>query len=68
MRCGTIQTDGSLGEFVTTAMWEAAKLTPDLQGVLDLRDYNERQSGQRTLDDERLAALIEVAGADTGWG
>lgn len=52
--------DGSLGEFVTTAMREVAKVNPDLQGVLDVRDYNERQSGQRTLDDERLAALIEV--------
>jgi type I restriction enzyme M protein len=33
---------------------------PDLLGVLDIKDYNERQSGQRTLDDDRLAALIEV--------
>jgi type I restriction enzyme M protein len=52
--------DGTLGEFVTTAMREVARLNPDLQGVLDVKDYNERQSGQRTLDDERLAALIEV--------
>lgn len=52
--------DGSLGEFVTTAMREVARLNPDLQGVLDLRDFNERQSGQRTLDDDPLAALIEV--------
>ncbi|MDX2231195.1 MAG: type I restriction-modification system subunit M N-terminal domain-containing protein [Leptolyngbyaceae cyanobacterium bins.349] len=52
--------DGSLGEFVTSAMREVARLNPDLQGVIDLRDYNERQSGQRTLDDDRLAALIEV--------
>jgi type I restriction enzyme M protein len=52
--------DGSLGEFVTTAMREVARLNPDLQGVLDVKDYNERQSGQRTLDDERLASLVEV--------
>lgn len=52
--------DGSLGEFVTSAMREAARLNPELQGVLDVEDYNERQSGQRTLDDDRLAALIEV--------
>ncbi len=52
--------DGSLGEFVTSAMREVARLNPDLQGVLDVKDYNERQSGQRTLDDERLASLIEV--------
>jgi type I restriction enzyme M protein len=28
--------------------------------VLDIKDFNERQSGQRTLDDDRLSALIEV--------
>jgi type I restriction enzyme M protein len=52
--------DGTLGQFVTDAMREAAKTNPDLLGVLDIKDYNERQSGQRTLDDDRLAALIEV--------
>ncbi len=52
--------DGTLGEFVTTAMREVALLNPDLQGVLDVKDYNEKQSGQRTIDDDRLAALIEV--------
>jgi len=52
--------DGRLGEFTTGAMREVAKLNPDLQGVLDIKDYNERQSGQRTLDDDPLAALIEI--------
>jgi type I restriction enzyme M protein len=52
--------DGGLGEFVTDAMREVARLNPELQGVLDIKDYNERQSNQRTLDDERLAELIEV--------
>jgi len=52
--------DGRLGEFVTEAMREVAKLNPDLQGVLDIKDYNERQSGQRTLDDDRLSRLIEI--------
>lgn len=52
--------DGRLGEFVTEAMRAVAALNPDLQGVLDVKDFNERQSGQRTLDDDRLAALIEV--------
>lgn len=52
--------DGKFGEFVTDAMREVARLNPELQGVLDIKDYNERQSGQRTLDDERLAELIEV--------
>jgi type I restriction enzyme M protein len=52
--------NGELGQFVTEAMREVARLNPDLQGVLDIKDYNERQSGQRTLDDDRLATLIEV--------
>lgn len=52
--------NGELGQFATEAMREVARLNPDLQGVLDIKDYNERQSGQRTLDDDRLALLIEV--------
>ncbi|MYB93125.1 SAM-dependent DNA methyltransferase [Candidatus Poribacteria bacterium] len=52
--------DGHLGEFVTDAMREVARLNPLLQGVLDVKDFNESQSGQRTLDEERLEALIEV--------
>ncbi len=52
--------DGTLGMFVTDAMREVTKQNPDLQGVLDVKDYNERQSTQRALDDDRLATLIEV--------
>ena len=52
--------DGHLGEFVTEAMRKVASLNPLLQGVLDVKDFNESQSGQRTLDEERLEALIEV--------
>ena len=52
--------DGHLGEFATDAMREVARLNPPLQGVLDVKDFNESQSGQRTLDEERLEALIEV--------
>jgi type I restriction enzyme M protein len=51
---------GRLGEFVTDAMRQVARLNPDLDGVLNVKDFNERQSGQRTLDDDRLSALIEV--------
>jgi type I restriction enzyme M protein len=53
-------TDGNLGQFVTDAMREVARLNPELQGVLNIKDYNERQSGQRSLDDDRLGSLIEV--------
>ena len=52
--------EGRLGEFVTEAMREVARLNPRLQGVLDVQDFNETQSGQRTLDEDRLEALIEV--------
>lgn len=52
--------DGGLGEFVTEAMREVARTNPLLRGVLDVRDFNEQQSGQRILDDDRLEALIEV--------
>ena len=52
--------DGSLGEFATDAMREVARMNPLLRGVLDVRDFNEQQSGQRILDDDRLEALIEV--------
>jgi type I restriction enzyme M protein len=37
--------DGRLGEFVTEALRRVADLNPDLQGVLTIKDYNERQSG-----------------------
>lgn len=52
--------DGSLGEFLTDCLRKIADLNPELKGVLDVKDFNERQSGQRTLDDERMAALIEI--------
>jgi type I restriction enzyme M protein len=52
--------DGKLGEFVTEAMRKVAELNPELNGVVDVKDFNERQAGQRTLDDDRLASLIEV--------
>lgn len=52
--------DGHLGEFVTDAMREVARLNPRLEGVLNVQDFNETQSGQRTLDEDRLEALIEV--------
>ncbi|MCO6451871.1 MAG: SAM-dependent DNA methyltransferase [Caldilineales bacterium] len=52
--------DGKLGEFVTDAMRAAARHNPDLEGVVNVKDFNERQAGQRILDDDRLASLVEV--------
>ena len=52
--------DGTLGEFLTEALRTVSRLNPELQGVLDVKDYAERQSGQRALDDQRLGALVEI--------
>ena len=52
--------DSHLGEFVTEAMRKVVSQNPRLNGVLDVQDFNEQQSGQRTLDDDRLVSLIEV--------
>ena len=52
--------DSHLGEFVTAAMRVVVSQNPRLSGVLDVQDFNEQQSGQRALDDDRLEALIEV--------
>ena len=52
--------DSHLGEFVTEAMRVVVSQNPRLSGVLDVQDFNEQQSGQRALDDDRLEALIEV--------
>ena len=38
--------NGRLGEFVTDAMRKVARLNPPLQGVLDVKDFNEQQSGR----------------------
>ena len=52
--------NGQLGQFVTDAMHKVANKNPRLQGVLGVEDFNETQSGQRIIDDERLEKLIEV--------
>jgi hypothetical protein len=52
--------DGRLDEFATICMREVARLNPVQQGVLDVKDFEERQSSQRTFDDDHLAALIEI--------
>src|SRR5262249_24472627 len=51
---------GRLGEFITEALRETARLKPDLEGVLNVQDFNLRQAGQRIVDDDRLHELIEV--------
>ena len=52
--------DSKLGEFVTECFRTVARLNPELGGVLDVKDFAETQSGQRTLDNERLEKLSEI--------
>jgi type I restriction enzyme M protein len=49
-----------LGEYLTDAVRAIAKENPKLQGVVDLKDYNETASGQRIISDESLKALIDI--------
>ena len=50
----------NLGEYLTDAVRAIARENPELQGVIDIRDYNETASGQRILGDSSLKALIDV--------
>jgi len=49
-----------LGERVTKAMREIAKENPKLAGVIDIVDFNATAAGQRILDDDTLARLMEI--------
>ncbi len=49
-----------LGEYLTDAVRAVARENPKLQGVIDIRDFNETAAGQRIVDDARLASLIQV--------
>ena len=60
--------DGTLGQFVTDAMRDVAKHNPELLGVLDIKDYNERQSGQRILGRRDVVGRITSALSETDPG
>ncbi len=49
-----------LGEYLTDAVRVVARENPRLAGVIDVTDFNATTSGQRILDDDRLAALVGV--------
>jgi len=49
-----------LGERLTKAMREIAKENPKLKGVIDIVDFNATAGGQRILDDDNLARLMEI--------
>jgi len=49
-----------LGEYLTDAVRAVARENPKLQGVIDIRDFNETAAGQRIVDDGRLAQLVQI--------
>lgn len=49
-----------LGEYLTNTVRMVARENPKLQGVIDIRDFNETAAGQRIVDDGRLASLIQI--------
>jgi type I restriction enzyme M protein len=49
-----------LGQYLTDAVRAVARENPRLQGVIDVVDFNATAAGQRILDDEPLAALVQV--------
>jgi len=53
------QTTG-LGEYLTDAVRMVSRENPKLQGVVDIRDFNETAAGQRIVDDGRLAQLVQI--------
>src|SRR3989338_8738169 len=50
----------NIGEELTDAIRVIAKENPNLQGVIDIVDFNAKVSGQRIIDDGKLSQLIEV--------
>lgn len=49
-----------IGQSLTEVIRKIAKANPSLQGVIDIVDFNATVSGQRIIEDSRLAPLIEV--------
>lgn len=56
------QQSTGLGEYLTAAMRSVAKENPRLKCVIDVTDYTATAAGQRIVDDERLAALVQILG------
>lgn len=52
--------DGTLGQFMMTALHEVARLNPELEGILTLEDYDTHRDGRRAVEDSHLVNLITV--------
>ncbi len=55
-----MQQSTKLGEYLTDSVRAISRENPQLQGVIDIKDYNETAAGQRTLSDENLKALLDI--------
>ncbi len=49
-----------LGELLTDAVRAIARENPRLSGVINVTDFNVTMAGQRIVDDNRLAKLVQV--------
>jgi type I restriction enzyme M protein len=49
-----------IGQELTDAVRATTRENPRLQGVIDVVDFNATTSGQRIVDDQRLAVLIQI--------
>ncbi len=54
------QVTTGLGDYLTDAVRAVSRENPKLQGVIDIKDFNETAAGQRILSDEQLSALVQV--------
>jgi type I restriction enzyme M protein len=48
------------GQYLTDAVRAIARQNPKLQGVIDIRDFNETAAGQRVISEDKLKDLINV--------
>ena len=55
-----IKQSTNLGEYLTDAVRAIARENTKIQGVIDIKDYNETAAGQRVISDDKLKALIDV--------
>lgn len=54
------KTTKKLGEKLTDALRAIGRENADLAGVIDRRDFNATDQGQRVIDDDTLSRLIEI--------
>jgi len=52
----------NVGEYLTDVVRTIARNNPELQGVIDIVDFNATAGGQRIINDDVLVALIDVLG------